>query len=374
VERNHLKNKELFSAVTHEIKNSLNPVINLSSVLLRSSAGRLTSEENSYLEVIERNGKKILHTVEEFSYLNKLPEKSRKHFVSSVAVAEVIESALMKMMTISSNNGCKLICDVDDKSSVLNTDSEVFRRVIENICLFFLSLSSDDPSIFFGGTLSRSEFMLSASRKKTDLIMNDETVFDKDKIIEKGYSASSVMWLDFASIYIKHLNGSIHFSHDVAGEAVFSFTIPSAAEGNQNQIDYKSENDEYTYGSNREFVMLVIDDDTDNIIPVNAIIEHEFKGMGKVYHAESGGKGLDLIAEIDPDIILLDLTLPDMNGLFLVRNIKNLFLKKNIPVIAFTGVDIARDRDKMIRSGFDDVIQKPFNIDLFIDKIRKWIV
>jgi len=118
--------------------------------------------------------------------------------------------------------------------------------------------------------------------------------------------------------------------------------------------------------------MLVIDDDIDNIIPVNAIIDHEFKGMGIVHHAESGGRALDILESVKPDIILLDLTLPDISGLSLVKNIKHLFVEKKIPVIAFTGMDMG-NTDKIIRAGFDDIIKKPFNIDTFIHKIRKWI-
>jgi CheY-like chemotaxis protein len=379
VDKKNLKNKELFSAVTHEIRNSLNPVINLSSILLRNTSDRLTADENSYLEVIERNGKKILNLVEEFSFLNKLPDspalsgKEKKHQLSSVSVSEMIDNAFIGMMALSSCSGCKLKCDVDDKSSVFNTDKEVFRRILENTCLFFLSLNGDNPTIYFRAAMSGSKFHLNVSRKKTELIMNDQTVFDKNRIIEKGYSASSVMWLHFASLYVYHLKGEMHFSHDGEGDAAFSFSIPAGSGESENPEAVHAGDDAASYGANREFVMLVIDDDIDNIIPVNAIIEHEFKGKGTVYHAESGGKGLDLLEKIKPDIILLDLTLPDISGLSLVRNIKHLFVKKNIPVIAFSGLDVAGDTEKMLKSGFDDVIRKPFNIDTFVKKIRKWI-
>ncbi len=232
MEKNNLKNSKRFSEITHEIKNSLNPVINLSSLLIRNTSGKLTDEENSYLEVIERNGRKILHQLDELNML---------------------------FMNDSMNE------DMDERK-----------------------ISESDAS---------------------------------DEMLEDELSSRGI--------------------------------------------------DPHIY--TREFVMLIIDDDVDNIIPVNAIIENEFKGMGKVYHAESGGMGLDMLEKIKPDIILLDLTLPDISGLSLVKNIKHLFVKKDVPVIAFTGMDIAVDREKMLKYGFDDVIKKPFNIDTFTQKIRKWI-
>jgi len=373
VERNHLKNKELLSAVTHEIKNSLNPVINLSSILLRNAADRLTPDENSYLEVIERNGKKILNLVDGFSFLNRLTDRDKKHSVSSVAVREIIDATVLNMMALTRGNDCKMISEVDDSSSLFFTEKDVFLKIIESICLFFFSTCGDTPSIYFMTTLSDSQFNLISSHRKTSAIMHNQDLFDKDKIIEKGFSRSSVMWLSFAALYIHHLKGEAWFSCDNNGNTVFSFSIP-AAESQIKEPDCGALSEkEITHNTVREFVMLVIDDDIDNIIPVNAIIENEFKGMGKVYHAESGGKGLDMLEDIKPDIILLDLTLPDISGLSLVKSIKHLFVKKNIPVIAFSGLEIAGDKEKMIKSGFDDVIRKPFNIDSFAMIIRRWI-
>jgi len=378
VEKNYFKKKELFSAVKHEIKNSLNPVINLSSVLLRNTSERLTADENSYLEAIERNGKMVLNLVDEFSFVSKLsdlllhPAKEKKYVNTLVNVREMIDNAFISMMALSNCSDCRLICDVDEESSAFITDKKVFCSILANVCLFFISQNCNNPSVFFKTAVSNSKFSLIVSRKKTDFIISDNTVFDKDKIIESGYSAGSIMRLSFVSLYVNYLKGDVHFSHDSEGDVVFYFSIPVGMTDSgilDVETDVKEESRNKTC---REFVMLVIDDDIDNIIPVNAIIAQEFYGKGKVYHAESGGKGLDMLGEIKPDIILLDLTLPDISGLSLVKNIKNLFVGKNIPVIAFTGMDIG-DKEKIKRAGFDDVIKKPFNIDHFIQKIRKWI-
>ena len=372
MEKDHLKSKELFSAAAHEIKNSLNPVINLSSVLLRST-GRFTSDEKTYLEVIERNGKKILNIVEEFSFLNRLSGRGKKRSISPVSVREMIDNAVMYTMTLNIDNGCRLVCDIKDSSSIISTEEDVFRKIIESICLFFFSLSVENQSIFFESSLRNSKFNLTASCRKNIISYDDMDLFDKEIAAEKGFSRSSLMWLQFALLYIFHLKGEARFSSDEDGNAVFSFFIPAEKSETAEPVNESLEIDDIHSSCVNKFVMLVIDDDIDNIIPVNAIIENEFKGMGKVYHAESGAAGLDLLEKIQPDIILLDLTLPDISGLSLVRNIKHLFVKKSVPVIAFTGLDIAGDREKMMKAGFDDVIRKPFNIDTFAQKIRKWL-
>ncbi len=119
-------------------------------------------------------------------------------------------------------------------------------------------------------------------------------------------------------------------------------------------------------------VMLVIDDDPDNLIAVRAILEHDFNNVFKVIHAESGKDGIDILSRVKPGIILLDITLPDINGLVLIKSIKNFFAGRKVPVIAFTALDLNEYRSKIMASGFDDIITKPFEIEGFVEKIKKW--
>ena len=370
MKKSHFKNSELFSDIAHEIKNSLNPVINLSSLLLRNTKERLTPDESSYLEVIERNGRKILSIVEDFSFLNRLYEKNRKHTESSADLKDIIDNTLTGIMEFAGNIEFNLTYDIAENSSTIVTEKEVLKGILENICLFFLSTGSDKPSLYFKSFISDTGFNLITSSAKTAIEIKDRKIFDKDTAAEKGFSRSSLMRLQFAAMYTHYLDGEVYFSDDENGSS-FSFSIP-LSESLAGAVTNKSAAEPLN-ASGREFILLVIDDDIDNIIPVNAIIEHEFKGRGKVYHAESGSTGLDMLEKIRPDIILLDLTLPDISGLSLVRNIKHLFVQKNVPVIAFSGLDIALDREKMLKAGFDDVIKKPFNIDTFARKIRKWV-
>lgn len=69
-------------------------------------------------------------------------------------------------------------------------------------------------------------------------------------------------------------------------------------------------------------------------------------------------------------MILLDLTLPDINGMSLVRSIRNFFAKDDVTIIAFTGHDLGLNREKLLSAGFDDIIVKPYHIDELVRKIR----
>lgn len=121
-----------------------------------------------------------------------------------------------------------------------------------------------------------------------------------------------------------------------------------------------------------QLVMLVIDDDPDNLISLRAIMEFDFNNSFDIIHAESGKEGIDILSGVRPDIILLDINLPDISGLVLVKSIKNYFAGEKVPVIAFTALDVNEYRSRILSSGFDDIIPKPFEIDNFVEKIKKW--
>lgn len=370
---NRTKKDELFSSVIHEIRNSLNPVINLSSILKRNSGDKLTFDENSYLEIIERNGKKIFNIIEEFSFYGRLTDENLPHSFFSVTVREVVDN-IFTAITGTDNSGFKLACDIDETSSSISTDYEIFHRIIKNIFIFFISSDSGQKSLYLRSDVIQQDLNLIISRKRNEFPVKMVTEFDNKRFIEEGFSAGLVVWLQFASLYIYILNGTLYYSHDNHGEIIFLLKIPLDRKLIGKDINRQISDDDSVYNPARNFVILVIDDDIDNIIPIQAIIENEFKGAGKLYHAENGTAGLDMLEKVKPDIILLDLTLPDISGFSLVRNIKNLFLKKDIPVIAFTAIDVAENKEKMFKSGFDDIISKPFNIDTFIQTINRWII
>lgn len=367
---NRTENSELFSAIIHEIKNSLNPVINLSALLQRNSGGRLTDDENGWLTAINRNGNRILSLVEEFSFLKKIPAPPGSLTSESISVTKTAEEAYTSSRALTVPGSGRLI--VDGADSIINTDKEMFRRMLENVFHYFL-IADGGRDIYLSSTVAGSILNAVVSRKSGTAAALEGAPQGKDTLPESGFSATRVIWLQFAVIYINSLRGIASFNYDSDGDAVFSFSIPFSAADLSAPEKQRQNDTPVRHGAVHEFVILIIDDDIDNITPVTAIVENEFNGMATVHHAESGSRGLDILETLKPDIILLDLTLPDISGLSLVRNIKHLFLRKNIPVIAFTALDIANDMEKLRKAGFDDVIKKPFSIETFINTINRWV-
>ena len=92
-----------------------------------------------------------------------------------------------------------------------------------------------------------------------------------------------------------------------------------------------------------------------------------------VIMALDGKQGVDMAAEERPDLILLDMSLPVMDGWDAAKHLKGSDATKSIPVIALTAHAMAGDKDKALGAGCDDYDTKPVDIKRLLEKIDKWL-
>lgn len=117
--------------------------------------------------------------------------------------------------------------------------------------------------------------------------------------------------------------------------------------------------------------ILLIEDNAENRYLVTFLLQqHGFT----VVPAESGLRGLELAAIIAPDLILLDIQLPGMDGHAVARALKGDPQLKHIPVIAVTSYAMAGDREKCLAAGAEGYIEKPIDPETFVAEIERFLV
>ncbi|MCL4509772.1 MAG: response regulator [Bacteroidetes bacterium] len=112
--------------------------------------------------------------------------------------------------------------------------------------------------------------------------------------------------------------------------------------------------------------ILVVDD---NAINRQLAVYLLKKGGYNVYEAESGRQAFDFLAEQTPDVILLDIQLPEMDGVEVLKRIRANAATKNITVIALTAYTMRGDREKFEAAGFDGYLPKPIEPRTFANQI-----
>jgi len=118
-----------------------------------------------------------------------------------------------------------------------------------------------------------------------------------------------------------------------------------------------------------EKIVLVIEDNELNRKLVMALLQ---KGSYRVLEADNAESGLDLARNGKPDLILMDVQLPGMDGLTATRILKNDPVLKNIPVVALTAYAMEGDVEKAKEAGCDGYLTKPIDFHNFFDVVSKF--
>lgn len=117
--------------------------------------------------------------------------------------------------------------------------------------------------------------------------------------------------------------------------------------------------------------ILSVDDSNTTFSLLKAIFGN--KGI-EVLSASTGRSAIKILNQEKINLIVMDIVIPKINGLDLIKRIKENEKTKNIPVIVLTAAETKKYKDKAIQMGAVDYIEKPFQIDSFVDVVEKNII
>jgi two-component system cell cycle response regulator DivK len=116
--------------------------------------------------------------------------------------------------------------------------------------------------------------------------------------------------------------------------------------------------------------VLVVEDEPLNRKLIRDILAH--RGTA-VIEASNGREGVDLAAEMNPGLILMDIQLPGMNGMEATRLIKANPASRHIPIVALTGYAMDGDEKRMLEAGCDGYLSKPFKIKELLQLVESFL-
>ena len=116
--------------------------------------------------------------------------------------------------------------------------------------------------------------------------------------------------------------------------------------------------------------ILVIEDNETNLYLIRFILE---KSGYEVIEAREGAVGVELAVKEKPDLIIMDLQLPDIDGLEATKRIRASEADGEIPIIALTSFAMAGDKERALAAGCTGYIEKPINPETFMAEIEKYL-
>src|SRR4029077_6257130 len=116
---------------------------------------------------------------------------------------------------------------------------------------------------------------------------------------------------------------------------------------------------------------LIVDDDIRNIFALSSVLEEQ--GM-IISSAENGRDAIKALqAHNGIDVVLMDIMMPDMDGIEAMRRVRQIESCQDLPIIAVTGKAMKGDREKCMEAGAWDYLSKPVDTELMLGCLRGWL-
>ena len=128
----------------------------------------------------------------------------------------------------------------------------------------------------------------------------------------------------------------------------------------------------FSYVNNKQVKILVADDNEFNILLIKQIVKNILPNA-EIFEAFDGKKTIELFEKYQPEIVFMDIQMPELNGYEATKIIRQKSRDKHIPIIALTAGTHEDEREKSANAGMDDFISKPFVVETLEAVIKKWI-
>ena len=364
------KRKDRFLAVlAHELRNPLAPMRNALEILKRSDA---TSPVNGQARTtMERQLSHMVRLVDDLLDLSRINSDKLELQKQPVALSEVISQAVETVRPMIAEAGHELAIDLPQELMQLNADtvrlSQAFSNLLNNACKY------TNP----GGRIS-----LTATRENGHVVVviSDNGVgIPPDlspKIFEMFTQANNTMerqhgGLGIGLALVKRLvemhDGEVTAGANPVGPgSEFRVTLPLLAASKT--VEQPINASTISSAGDASLHVLVVDDNKDSAESLSLLLQLLGNNVSSAYDGE---QALEMAKELKPDVVLLDIGLPKLNGYDVAKQIRLESWGRSPILIAITGWGQAEDKALSRDAGFDHHLVKPVDPDALLKLIEK---
>ena len=365
--------KSLFLAnMSHEIRTPLNAIEGFSRIMAETDS---FDERMTYMEIIESNNSRLLSLVNEILDLSRV-ESGEIVIKNASTDLNSLMGSIKQLFKFRCSESVNLTWTKPNMPVVMTTDENRLTQVFSNLISNALK-HTPKGTITYGYRLinegSTIEFYVSdtgsgISPEFIDKIF--DTYASKDAEQQQGYG----LGLALCRIIVEKMGGRITVKSKLGEGSTFTFTLPfHGSFGGMSMTGRTTTQNMRTLRvSNRKDEselkkVLVAEDEESNYELVRIVLQKRYR----LLRAHNGIEAVTLNEEEKPDLILMDIRMPEMDGLDATRIIKE--INPDTPIIALSAYAFNENIQEAKAAGCDLFLAKPFKVEELLETIKKFI-
>ena len=348
-ESDHLKSAFLAN-MSHEIRTPLNAIVGFSGLLAMAEN---YEERDEYINIINNNNELLLQLINDILDLSKIEANTLEFVYSDIDINQLL-CDIEQTSRLKAADGVQVSFVEKLPHCIIRTDKNRLSQVVTNFINNAIKFTKEG-SIYFGYKHKENNlyFYVSDTGCGIDKDIKD-SVFQRFVKLD-SFAQGTGLGLSICQMIVHKLGGEIGVDSELGQGSTFWFTLPdtvieeshvSVAETNKTEVSTESPTD------NKTATLLIAEDNESNYTLIKAILKDY-----NLLHAWNGQEAIDLYRKYHPDMILMDLKMPIMDGYQATEEIR----KDNtiIPIIAVTAFAFAEDEQRVSQSGFNGYVAKP---------------
>ncbi|MEI6276619.1 MAG: CHASE domain-containing protein [Prolixibacteraceae bacterium] len=375
---NHAKS-EFLSRMSHEFRTPLNSILGFAQLL---EMGELSIAHKKGVHYILNSGKHLLTLINEVLDIAKIESGHILIFPEPVHLSRLAAEMMDIVQPLANDKNIKLVYNSpEDYRIFVNTDRIKLKQVWLNLLNNAIKYNRPGGSVII----------------KTDIILNSVAgeEFVRVSFIDNGFGISKddiqKLFIPFERIgaektesegtglglaVVKKLMDAMGAKFGVDSRldegSTFWIELPRI-ESQQKRLEELSNNNGIEYNcAQKTGTILYIEDKLSNIELVEEILGNHRPGI-RIIKSMLGKQAVNLAMDYAPNLILLDLDLPDIHGSIVFENLQNEIKTKDMPVVVVSADAMTQQIDKMLKAGVKGYITKPIDIVEFIKTVDAWI-
>ena len=365
------KMKSLFLAnMSHEIRTPLNAIEGFSRVMVETDS---QEDRMNYMEIIESNNSRLLSLVNEILDLSRV-ESGEIIVKNNPTDLNYLMSSIKQLFKFRCPDTVSLVWNKPPLPVTMNTDENRITQVFSNLISNALK-HTPRGVITFGYEVLKDTQEIRFFVKDTGTGIDPdfiEHIFDtyasQDAEQQRGFG----LGLALCRIIVEKMGGTIDVESTLGKGSLFTFTLPFNGSISGVTVTTRSNNMrtlrvENPVNQEAMKTVLVAEDEESNYELVRIVLQKRYN----LIRAHNGIEAVTMNEEEHPDLILMDVRMPEMDGLDATRIIKE--VNNKVPIIMLSAFAFPENIREAKAAGCDEFMAKPFNVEDLIEKISHYI-
>lgn len=375
---------EFLANMSHELRTPLNAILGLGEVLQDEVYGTVNAQQRRSLQTIERNGQHLLALINDVLHLSKIEAGHLTIEPNAISIKEVCSASLSLIHEQIKEKQQQLQIHYPSITPIIRGDELRLRQVLINLLSNAIKFTEIGGEIQFSITLQPDQSQLSIHIQDNGIGIAPENIgklfqpfVQLDSSLTRRFSGTG-LGLALVRRIVELHGGSVSVTSQLGEGSRFSIHLPwlpsSQLPTRESQKKLivspggSAMDEAEMMTETRQPLILIADDDNDNI---ETIWDYLLNQGYRLIRAKNGREALALVESAQPDLILMDIQMPEMDGFTAIAKLRETFTEEVLPIIALTALAMDGDRQRCLDAGANVYLSKPFRLKTLVEEMRQ---